>query len=358
MMRLAFYAPMKPPDDPRPSGDRTIARNLIDALKSTGAAVTLTSRFRSRDGDGDATSQARLMQAAEDEIAATIPQGRAGGWQAWITYHNYYKAPDLVGPAVSKSLGIPYILIEATRAKKRLVGPWADFAQRAEAACDAADAIFFLSQRDGQTLQRDAPEGQKLIHLRPFLPMDELPAQAQGDGGILSVGMMRAGDKLASYRVLAETLRHLQTPDWQITVAGDGPARDEVHRMMSPFGKAVRFTGALCEAALAAQYHQARVFIWPGVNEALGMVYLEAQAHGVPVLAQNRPGLRELFAPDAALPEVEAGPKALAAALDHLLSTPEARHTLGCHAREHVARHHLRPVAARTLMTTLEGLCA
>ena len=38
--RMAFYAPLKAPDHPTPSGDRRMARLLIQALEAAGAAVT------------------------------------------------------------------------------------------------------------------------------------------------------------------------------------------------------------------------------------------------------------------------------------------------------------------------------
>ncbi|MEO1722987.1 MAG: hypothetical protein AAFR84_11325, partial [Pseudomonadota bacterium] len=34
---VAFYAPMKSPDHPTPSGDREIARHLLTALSAAGA---------------------------------------------------------------------------------------------------------------------------------------------------------------------------------------------------------------------------------------------------------------------------------------------------------------------------------
>ena len=178
MMRLAFYAPLKPPDHPTPSGDRAMARGLMTALERTGAEVTLASTLRSRDGSGDAALQASLFAQAEEQIARLIPQGRRERWQAWVSYHNYYKAPDLIGPAVAAALGIPYLQVESTRARKRLAGPWADFAIAAESAADAAAVIFYVTARDAETLRRDAPTGQHLIHLRPFLCRDTLPTAA------------------------------------------------------------------------------------------------------------------------------------------------------------------------------------
>ena len=35
-MRIAFYAPLKPPDHPVPSGDRRMARLLMAALATAG----------------------------------------------------------------------------------------------------------------------------------------------------------------------------------------------------------------------------------------------------------------------------------------------------------------------------------
>ena len=45
-LRIAFYAPLKSPDHPDPSGDRTVARLLLQALKKSGAEVKIASRFR------------------------------------------------------------------------------------------------------------------------------------------------------------------------------------------------------------------------------------------------------------------------------------------------------------------------
>ena len=61
-MRVAFYAPLKPPDFPIPSGDRTVARLLMRALGAAGHEVEIASRFRSRDGGGDPARQDRMRR--------------------------------------------------------------------------------------------------------------------------------------------------------------------------------------------------------------------------------------------------------------------------------------------------------
>lgn len=351
-MQLAFYAPLKSPDHPVPSGDRAMARGLIAALKRGGAAVAMASTLRSRDGAGDSAVQRDLIDAAQTEIINAIARGHAEGWQAWITYHNYYKAPDLVGPAVTRALGIPYLLVESSRARKRLTGPWAGFAQAAEAASDAADVIFYLTHRDAETLRRDQTPDQRLIHLRPFLAQEALPPPSTLNGPMLAVGMLRGGDKRASYQIIADTLALLARDTWRLDIAGDGPARAEVATLMAPFGNAVRFLGQLDAPAMAQAYQQAALLFWPGVNEAFGLAYLEAQAAGLPVVAQDRPGVRDVLAP-AAYPAPQDGEAPLASQITALLTDDAMRQQRSTAARAFVAGQHLLPSATATLLAGL-----
>ncbi len=351
-MNLAFYAPMKRPDHPVPSGDRNIARSLLAALQHLNAHVTVASTLRSRDGIGNADTQHRIIAAAQSEVERLVPIGRSAGWQAWITYHNYYKAPDLIGPAVCRVLNIPYLQIESTRAKKRLRGPWAEFAQRAEAATDAADAIFYFTTRDAQSLHEHARPDQFLMHLKPFLVRSDVPEPVTANGPILSVGMMRAGDKLASYQLIAETLALLKSDHWQLEIAGDGAERACVEAWMTPFADRIRFLGQLDHDALQHAFKRASIMFWPGVHEAFGLSYLEAQLAGLPVVAQDRPGMREVLAPFH-YPAVQDGAAGLAEMLDHFLKHPEMRHQQGEAAREFVRKGHLMPAAAQTLKAGL-----
>ncbi|WP_027257534.1 glycosyltransferase [Leisingera aquimarina] len=347
--RVAFYAPMKPPHHPVPSGDREIARNLMDLLSGSSADVQLASDLRIYDKHGDAALQASLRNQADAEVKRLIrglPET-----DLWVSYHNYYKAPDLIGPAVARARGIPYVQIESTRAKKRLTGPWGGFAETAHAAADAAAAIFYFTEQDHFALERDRCGTQAVAHLRPFLPRDQLPEASSLDGPMLTAGMMRKGDKLASYQIISETLSHLPG-DWQLDIAGDGPARGGVEALMAPYGGKVRFLGQLSRMELAAAYANASLFLWPGVNEAFGMVYLEAQAHGLPIAAQDRPGVRDVLLP-AGCPAPENGPEALAAFTGHLLANRALRTEAGQDARDFISSRHLAPAAARQFWATV-----
>ncbi|WP_420586317.1 glycosyltransferase family 4 protein [Ruegeria sp.] len=342
MARVAFYCPMKAPDSPVPSGDREMARNLMQAIGAQGDTVDLPSRLRIYDKTGDAQVQAALRAKADTEaqrLIAELPADTA----LWVTYHNYYKAPDLLGPHVCRARNIPYVQLESTRATSRLNGPWAGFAQSAHEACDAAQVIFYHTANDLITLERERYASQSLVELPPFLPLSDLPTASSCDGPMLTVGMMRHGDKLASYTLLAHALTRLRG-DWALDIAGDGPARPEVEALMAPFGSKVRFLGQCDRDKLWRLYGSASLLIWPGVNEAYGMIYLEAQASGVPVVAQDRPGVRDVLAP-ADYPSVEEGPDGLAAQVQALLQDPSLRKSRGAAARAHMAERHLMPAA-------------
>ncbi len=124
-MSLAFYAPLKSPDHPTPSGDRRMARALMDALARTGQRVEIACRLRSYDRTGDLLRQQRLQALGERCVARLLRRYRQGHEppQAWLTYHGYHKAPDWLGPAVSAALRIPYLMIEASFAPKQAGRP-------------------------------------------------------------------------------------------------------------------------------------------------------------------------------------------------------------------------------------------
>ena len=265
-------------------------------MEGTGLGdVRLVSKLRSRDGAGDPAAQDRIFEAAELEIERLSAGPRP---DLWLTYHSYYKAPDLLGPRLSRQWGIPYVLIEATRASKRLQGPYARFAKAAEAACDAADVIFYLTEYDREALERDRVPGQRLARLRPFLAAESLPPFQRHPRSdtirLLACAMFRAGDKLASYKTLAAALALVRSQAWSLRIIGDGPARAEVEALFSQFADKVTFVGALDQEGVAKEFRAGDLLVWPGVGEAFGMVYLEAQAQGCPVLAEDRQGVRDV----------------------------------------------------------------
>lgn len=323
---VAFYAPLKSPDHPVPSGDRAMARLLMRALERAGFAPRLASRLRGYDPVGDA--HPRLAEAAAREADAFL----AAGWRPdlWFTYHVYYKAPDWIGPRVARALGIPYVVAEGSRAGKRAAGPHAFGHAAAEAALDEASAILCLTARDRVALEAARIPGQRLADLPPFLDLDDWPREAAdprpGPPRLVAVGMMREGDKLDSYRLLADALG-LVADDFRLTLVGDGPARGAVEALFAPFRERVTFAGLVEDRArLAALLAASDLLVWPAVNEAYGMALLEAQAQGCPVVAGGYGGVADVVGGGIVTPPGDAA--ALAAAVSALLADPPRRRAL------------------------------
>lgn len=373
---IAFYAPLKSPRHASPSGDRTMARLLLKALREAGFAPTLASELRSLDMAGDRAVQESLRdqgRAEADRLAAAFGTlAEAERPRLWFTYHVYYKAPDWIGPRVAGALGIPYVVAEGSRAGKRAHGPWALAHRGAEAALDAAEVVFVMTRADRDGLERARPEGQRLIDLPPFVdarewnsgaPSPEPPAlspraRKEAPLRLLAVAMMRPGDKLASYGILADALGRLDGRPWTLDVVGDGDMRRHVERLFAGFGARIRLHGRIDDRArLAAFYQQADLFVWPAVGEAYGMAFLEAQLWGCPVVAGSFGGVPSVVRDDeTGLLTAPGDPAAFAEAMTALATDKDRRRCLGEAARRFVASERSLEGAAARLRGTLAPL--
>ena len=362
-MRIAFYAPMKPPTHPVPSGDRLMARSLMAALRRGGHSVFLASALRTWDA-GDPARQRRLAARAEKTAARLAARWKAPGARRvpdlWFTYHLYHKAPDWLGPPVSRALGIPYAVAEASYAAKQANGPWAEGLEASRHALARADAVFALSEVDAAGLSGHVAPG-RVHRLAPFIDAGPFAAagrcragdSANATGGatpprLLAVAMMRAGDKLASYRILGRALALLESRPWTLEVIGAGPAEAAV-RAVLPAGR-TRYRGALGPTEIARRIAAADMFVWPAINEAYGLALLEAQAGGLPVVAGASGGVPEIVRDGRTGLLVPPGDaKAFANALASLLDDPRRRARMGREAARNVLENHDIAAAADRL---------
>ncbi len=374
MTRIAFYAPMKPPTHAVPSGDRRMARLLMDALGRAGHETFLVSRFRSYDGKGDPCRQARLRavggKLAERYIRRLAPDPPT----AWFTYHVYHKAPDWIGPRVAAHFHIPYLIAEASHAPKRRDGPWAIGYDGAAESIHAADAVLTLNPEDAPCLAPLLRRPDVAVSLKPFLDLspyhsashqrtEHRTAQAHPYSRnpdapqLLTVAMMRDDVKLKSYRVLAKALTRVTDLSWTLFIVGDGPARPLVEDAFGPLGDRVRFLGARDADTLPCLYAAADLFVWPAIGEAYGMVLLEAQATGCPVVAGRTGGVPQIVRDgETGLLATVGDHAAFEQAIRTLLSDHPRREAMRRKALEVTTRDHGLDAAAATLRTTLRRL--
>ncbi|MGW0863933.1 glycosyltransferase family 4 protein [Streptomyces sp. NPDC002611] len=152
-------------------------------------------------------------------------------------------------------------------------------------------------------------------------------------------------------------------PDAVLLIVGGGPYEGDLRKLARETGVAasVRFTGAVPWSQLPAHYGAGDVFAMPcrtrrgGLDvEGLGIVYLEASATGLPVVAGDSGG-----APDAVL-DGETGwvvrggsPEEAAERIVTLLGDAELRHRMGERGRAWVEEKWRWDLLAEKLQTLL-----
>jgi len=375
-VRIAFYAPLKPPTHATPSGDRRVAGLMMDALERFADQIELVSTFRSFDADGDAERQGALRRQGEALAQRLVSSWRAGPAALrptlWFTYHVYYKAPDWLGPPASAALGIPYVIAEASYAEKRAGGPWAVGHEAAAEAINRARLVLSPSRDDLAGL-KEVVAAERLVHLPPFLDPAPYRAAVKERAAhrarlarehrldpavpwIAVVAMMRPGDKLASYRSLAASLARLADLPWRLVVAGDGSASREVQATLEQAvpGRAC-FLGSLETRQVAAMCTACDLYAWPAVNEAYGMAMLEAQAAGLAVVSVAKRGVPDVVV-DGRTGVLVKSEDELSEAIRALLRNPERRSALGREAAAFISGERSLDAAARRLQSLLSAL--
>jgi len=362
-MTIAFYAPLKPPHHPTPSGDRKMARQLVSALEAGGHRVEVVSAlrmYRPIPHEGNVFATAR--QEAQSIIARWQGQGGRPA-DLWFSYHPYYKAPDVIGPVVSRHFGIPYVTAEASYAGKRDRDEWRHSQSVVADALRFASLNFCFTTDDAEGLAQIAGS-ERVAMLAPFIeaaPGGAAPARkAHEPLRLVTVAMMRPGVKVESYRFLAAALARLPGLDWRLRVAGDGPAMAEVRQAFDGFRETrVEFLGELTHDAVGALVDDSDVFVWPGFGEAYGLSYLEAQAAGLPAVGLATHGVPSVIRHgETGLLVTEATPEVYAAAIARIAGDAVLYERLSGAARRFVAEERSLAAAAKLLNKHLEPLMA
>lgn len=290
-MKIAIYSPLKSPNHPVPSGDRLMARLLMKAMTITGHEVFVASELRSFLKQPDDPARPALTEEAGREIEAIAERWRQeGAPDLWFCYHPYYKAPDLLGPELVRRFGIAYVTAEASYSPKRNGMGWRAVQDGLLAALNGAAVNICFTARDREGLLSASSTLQwamlpPFIDAGAFLSNTPRPEPAR----LITVAMMRAGDKLSSYRALSEALALLpEILDWTLDIIGDGPERAAVETMFSTFpDHRLVWHGEKSPTEIVALLSKASLYVWPGHGEAYGLAYLEAQAAGLPVVAEK-----------------------------------------------------------------------
>ena len=147
------------------------------------------------------------------------------------------------------------------------------------------DAIFTNSQFVARRMKKIYGREAKVIYP---------PVTLSGRDTVLPAGNhFLAASRLVPYKRIEPIVRAFNTmPDLNLVVAGAGP---EAERLKKLAGPNVSFAGFVPDAQLRELMATARAFVF-AAEEDFGIVLVEAQSEGTPVLALGRGGARESIA--------------------------------------------------------------
>jgi glycosyltransferase involved in cell wall biosynthesis len=164
--------------------------------------------------------------------------------------------------------------------------------------------------------------------LEPFLNADGKSLRSkngwQDETVLISVGRL-APEKNWETLVRAFAKVHEAHAGMRLVLIGDGTARSSLEALAAELGVAeqVTFTGALPFQEIPRYLKAADAFAFASITETQGLVTIEAMAAGLPVVAVNGPGTRDIVEHGKQGFLVENEPYALAKGINKLLADPQ-----------------------------------
>ncbi len=199
---------------------------------------------------------------------------------------------------------------------------------------------------------------------RAALPVAPTPPVEYPEGrSILTVGRWDSSERYKGMDHLIAALPRLLTDnsDIHLVAVGEGDDRGWLENLAEEHGVSlhVHFLSGLTQEELSACYAACDVFALPSRGEGFGLVYLEAMAHGKPVIAGAHGGAPEIVEDGATGYLVPHGDvPQLANALATLLGDSELRKKLGARGRGRVEKEYQFAQFAKSLKRILKEQCA
>ena len=170
---------------------------------------------------------------------------------------------------------------------------------------------------------------------------------------ILSVARMYPRKRLEDL-LRASAILRTRIPRAQIRIVGEGPESARLRLLHRELGldDTVVFLGEVTRSSLAVEYTSAHCFCLPTIQEGFGLVFAEAMAAGLPVVACRAAAVPELVEDGrTGLLVGPRNPAELAHALETLLVNENLRKEFGRAATQRIEAFDLPRVAGRFLET-------
>lgn len=224
----------------------------------------------------------------------------------------------------------------------------------ASVAFEEATAVHAVSKFTGSVIKQDhgiSPD--EIVH--PSIDVDSYAPS--DDGSVIGMNNIFTISRLVGRKnidILVDAwkqLDHERKGDRTLDIAGAGPDYDTLEAMTENMDS-VRMLGRISESEKIARLQNADLFVLPagGVNydvEGFGIVYIEAQAAGTPVIGSSVGGVPEAVGNGGVLLNDETDPDELAVKIADLLSNSEKLEQYTTQAQCRVEAFDLNPIAAQ-----------
>jgi glycosyltransferase involved in cell wall biosynthesis len=257
--------------------------------------------------------------------------------------HAHFGSSVVPGQLIAQALDIPLVVTYHGMDITVRAGSGAEVARRREAFA-AATAVIAVSEYIARRVREaGCPPEKVVVH---YIGVDTAyfspGTEPRSDMRVLFVGRLVAKKGVIH---LVRAMREVQraVPEAELVIAGDGNLRAELEDAARDAGVRTTFLGVQTPEQVRALMRGAAVVAGPSIvdargnDEGLGLVFIEAQACGTPVVVSTSGGAGEgvvdgetglLFAPG--------DEAALAQHLRTLLGDKERRARMGAAARAHV----------------------
>ena len=235
------------------------------------------------------------------------------------------RAPLVLVDTIAASLAASHL--SRIRARGSEIVAVAHMRNGAMALARRADRVIAVSRALADELVAGGIERRQIVVIPPGRDGVAARPRAKRDGRILCVANWAPAKGIHTLVAAAARL-----PDVTLDLVGDAPDAAyaaRVRRAIAARGLAsrVRVYGSLGASALARRYAAASIFALPSTREGYPLVFVEALAHGLPLVGCDIPAVREVT--DGAAILVAPGRVApLAAALKTLVTNDRLRRAL------------------------------
>jgi glycosyltransferase involved in cell wall biosynthesis len=175
---------------------------------------------------------------------------------------------------------------------------------------------------------------------------------------VLYVGVLRARKGLFDLIKCAILVKKI-IPDIKFVICGTGPLLQKLKEQVRSLGleEQVIFLGRVDRKKLIQIYQNATIYVVPSIYEGLPTVLLEAMACGLPVVATNIGGNRDIISSNANGLLVPPGsPKEMAQMITMLWADKSLRKRLGGSARETILKKYTWDIIANDFINVYECL--